>query len=119
MTATSDLKSNIPQMKSASMGDRIKYIRMHVLGISQGEMSNVLNISQAKLCRIEHNVNDAHSDVLCFIIKEYGIDACWLLTGEFKKEELNTMTVLRDALFHISHVAQLSLNRDEEIGEVV
>lgn len=63
-------------------GERIKYLRKTLLGLTQQEFASRINISRSNMGNIETNSVSATDRVILDICKEFRVNEIWLRTGE-------------------------------------
>jgi HTH-type transcriptional regulator, cell division transcriptional repressor len=69
-----------------TFGDRFRTARK-ALCLTQMQMAEGLNISQAQIARIERGDSDTTSEVLARVHNLYGISPTWLITGKGQMRE--------------------------------
>ena len=97
----------------ASFSDRIKII-LAERHITQVEFARTLGISANYVNQIVNGKKDKISDTLAKLIEErYGYSACWILTGNGKKQK-NEISIEKDTI--IQKILAMS---DNEVNAVL
>lgn len=64
-----------------NIGDRLKYFRTQILGISQSELGETLGLTKAAISLLEKNQRELSLKYIKTLCAKYGINETWLRIG--------------------------------------
>ena len=93
-----------------SIGERLKYLRKEILGLTQKELGKILNITKAGISLLELNQRSLSVKHINTLYNLYGVNKSWLKYGTgdmFVQIHTNNQSEIPDNSASFSHIELL------------